>query len=75
MKTYKQFVLEDPPSISPERQRILTGFGQPQSPAEREFQIAYAEHCGLSGPMTYPKLEDNNDYEGAILARQEADYI
>ena len=57
--------------ITAERKQILRGFAQPSTPEERDFLMAYVDACGLTRTVTPKPARDLNDYEGAILARQE----
>ena len=61
--------------ISPERIKILSGLGKPQNPAERKWQSDFVKRCGYDQwPRETLKTDHfEHDYEGAILARQEAE--
>ena len=74
--TEKASALAENAQISPERIKVLSGLGKANSPAEREWQAVFVRRCGYSD-WTRPtaKLQDDNDYEGAILARDEGQQL
>ena len=61
-------------TITEERKTILRGLGSPRTPAEYEYQREYVKRIGLAAlfPPKPVEVKQDHDYEGAILARQEA---
>jgi hypothetical protein len=59
--------------ITKEREQVLRGCLHGSNPEEREFVRTYVKRIGLCElfPPAARKAKDENDYEGAILARQE----